>query len=345
MIIDNSFAIKPYLGSISLPLINAPASLLSNSIYATFINNIVSIYSTQSINGNIPVFSRQNNTTNPFSSLTSLEPLQSYYFISKNNVSFPYNIPYNGNLLTYSSSSACTSIDIVPDNVVLTSASGNYYYYNQNLNNLTTGLSYAYNFKILQSNWPVNISPLSGVIQSSQASNNFGSVMRFDSDNGVTNYSTFLPAGTDIGQIDKKNLYAFIEVSVQPPNDTSCPKVLDILRLRCDNCVPAPSMTPTTTPTPTPTPPPAFNTMLTFNGSTVGSNGVNFGNTAVGDTLEFNAVSPITGTPATTIINIGGVTAAIASITSDYIGLTFRYTKFSTGLKYVGTFTNGTRSF
>lgn len=345
MIIDNIFSIKPYLGSTALPLLNPPSGLLSNTTYTTFMNNIVAVYGTQSVDGSIPVFYKTGNSANVQSTLSALEPRQSYYFVSRNNVTLPYSIPFSGTLLSFSSPSTCTAIDIVPDRVTMTSGSGNYYFYNQNLTNLTVGEPYSYGFKILHSNWPVTIVPMSGVVQSSQSTNNFGAVVRFDSDAGVTNYANFLPQGTDLAQLDKKNLFAMVEVSVQPPASVNCPKVVDVLTLVCNQCVPLPSPSPTPTPTPTPTPAPLFNTTLTFNGSTVGTSGVNFGNATVGDTLEFTTLANFTGTPATTTITIGGNVVAIVSITSDYVGSLFRFTKASTGIKYVGTFLNGTASF
>lgn len=345
MIIDNVFAIKPYLGSVALPLLNPPSGLMATSTYSTFMNNIVAIYSTQSSDGSIPVFYKTGNAVNVQSTLSALEPRQSYYFVSKNNVSLPYNIPHTGTLLSFSSPSTCTALDIIPDRVTMTSGSGNYYFYNQNLTNLTVGEPYSYGFKVLHSNWPITIVPMSGLVQSSQTTNNFSAVLRFDSDTGVTNYANFLPSGTDPNQLDKKNLFAMVEVSVQPPASVNCPKVVDVLTLVCNQCVPQPTPSPTPTPTPTPTPAPLFTTTLTFNGSTLGTNGVNFGNANVGDTLEFTALSDFTQPPATTIITIGGNVVAIVSITSDYIGDLFRFTKASTGVKYVGTFLNGTAAF
>jgi hypothetical protein len=345
MIIDNIFAIKPYLGSLSLPLINPPTGLSSTATYTTFMTNISAIYSTQSNNGGIQVFYKTANSPDIRSTLTSLDPRQSYYFVSKTNASLPYSIPYSGALLNYTSPSTCTSLDIVPDRVVLTSTSGNFYYYGQNLSNLSIGEEYQYSFRVVESNWPIKIMPASGKLQSSQATNNFSALIRFDSDAGVTDYSSFLPAGTEIAQLDKKNLFAMVEVSVQPPNTIGCPKVVDILTIQCNSCLPLPTPTPTVTPSPTPTPAPLFSNTLTYVNQTVGLNGVNFGAATNGDTLEFTPLQTYTGTPATTSITVGASNVAIVGITSDYIGRSFRFTKASTGIRYVGTFLNGTASF
>lgn len=341
MIIDNTFVIKTYLGSQPLPLVNPPASLASNAAYNTFINNISAIYSSQSSTGSIPLFYKAGNNTDARSTLLFLQPKESYYFISKSNAVVPYNIPYLGSLLSFSGTQTCTAIDIVPDRVTLTNTSGNYYYYNQNITNLAIGEQYQYQFKVLESNWPITIIPDSGVLQSSQVSNNFSAMIRFDSDIGVTDYEQFLPAGTVVNQLDKNNLFAMIEVSVQPPDSLDCPKVLDMLTIQCKNCVPIPTPTPTSTPTPTPTPAPPFSHTLTYNGDTVSLDGVNFGGASNGDTLEFTPLSNATGLPATTVIKIGSNTVAIISIVSQYIGRPFRFTKASTGISYLSNFVDG----
>lgn len=345
MIIDNTFVIKTYLGSEPLPLVNPTQSLANSSAYSTFINNISAIYSSQSTTGSIPLFYKVGSNTDARSTLLFLQPKESYYFISKSNATVPYNIPYVGSLLSFSDTQTCTAIDIVPDRVTLTNTSGNYYYYNQNITNLALGESYQYSFKVLESNWPVTIIPDSGVLKSSQATNNFGAMIRFDSDVGVTDYSQFLPLSSQVNQLDKNNLFAMIEVSVEPPSNLDCPKVLDMLTIQCKNCIPIPTPTPTTTPTPTPTPAPPFSTTLTYISGTVSQDGINFGAASNGDTFEFTPLENATGLPATTVIKIAGNIVAVISIVSQYIGRPFRFTKASTGLSYLGNFVDGELNF
>lgn len=60
--------------------------------------------------------------------------------------------------------------------------------------------------------------------------------------------------------------------------------------------------------------------------------------------FEFNAMSPLTGTPASMSIHVSGSEVITIDFTSDYTGQAFRYTH-STGTVYNGVFTNGTVNF
>lgn len=338
MIIDNLFSIKTYLGSNPLPLFNAPAPLSSNTTYTTFINSINTIYGTQTENGTIPVFYKTNGTPDNRSSLRFLDPLKSYYFISKVDTTFPLSIPYVGTLLAMPYNN-CPSVDLISQ-ITLDSTSGNYYYFSPDISGLNIGFPYSYELKVLSSNWKVTPNPASGTIVSSQQQNNIVSVIRFDNDLGVTDYSTFLPPGTPLSQIDRNNLFAIIEVSLTPPQSTICPKIIDLLTVRCKNCVPVPPPPPT----PTPSPAPAFANQLTMSNTSVSANGITF-NASLNDIFRYTALQSITGAPQTMIINVNGSTVAAVTFASDYLSRPFSYTKSSSGITYTGVFTNGTVSF
>lgn len=341
MIIDNVFNIKTYLGSQALPLVNPPASLASDATYVAFVNNISSVYATQAINGSIPYMYKTGNVIDVNSSLKALEPKQSYYFVSKSTASFPYNVPYSGLLMPFTSYGNCPVVNLASDMVTLTSTSGNYHYSNQNITNLNIGENYQYDFRVVDNNWPVTIIPSSGNLQSSQSINNIGAMIRFDSDVGVTDYSTFLPPRATISQIDKKNLFAIIEVSVTAPTNLGCPKVLDTFMIRCDNCIPIPSPTPTATPTPTPTPAPVFaDSLIVTGGATQYGGGLSFAATN-SDRLQVTFLTTIDGTATTMNLKIGGVGYASVGFPSNYLGRSFRYTRAATGLSYLGTFAGG----
>lgn len=252
MIIDNIFAIKSYQGSQRLPLFDAQAPLSTNPVYTGFISNIQAIYATQNTNGAVPIFYKTNNAPDTKSSLRFLEPQQSYYFISKANSVFPYSIPYLGNIIPAPYRN-CPSVDVIPSKITLTRESGNYYYFNSDVSNLNIGYPYTYQVKVLNSNWPVSAHPTSGTITSSQLGNNIMSVIRFDWDNGVVDYNTFLPSGTNISQLDKKNLFALVEISLDAPQDLDCPKIVDLMLIQCNECLLDPTPTPTPTMTVTPT--------------------------------------------------------------------------------------------
>jgi hypothetical protein len=60
--------------------------------------------------------------------------------------------------------------------------------------------------------------------------------------------------------------------------------------------------------------------------------------------LEFNAINPRIGTPATMTIELSGVEDAVFDFTTDYIGQVFRYTD-TAAVVHIGQFTIGTVNF
>lgn len=60
--------------------------------------------------------------------------------------------------------------------------------------------------------------------------------------------------------------------------------------------------------------------------------------------FEFNAMSPLSGTPASMSIHVASAEVITIDFTSDYTGQAFRYTH-SNGTVYDGVFTNGTVNF
>lgn len=350
MIIDNIFNIKTYAGSQALPLFNAPNTLATDPTYTAFINNIATIYGTQTVDGAIPIFYKTNNSPDPKSSLRSLDPQQSYYFISKADATLPYNIPYSGTLLP-SPYRNCPTVDVIPSRVTLTSTSGNYYYLINDVGNLNIAYPYTYEVKVLSSNWKVTTLAASGTVASSQPTNTIISALRFDTDAGVTDYSTFLPPSTSSSQIDKNNLFAIVEVSLNSPQNIDCPKIVDLMLLQCNNCIPAASPTPTPTvtatptltptPTPTKTPAPTFDSQLTIVASNtpVSANGISI-NASIGDRLDYSVISPRVGQGRAINIFVSAVQVGRVDYTSDYVGRPFRYYRASTGLTYLGTFSD-----
>jgi hypothetical protein len=352
MIIDNVFNIKTYTGSQALPLFNAPNSLATNTTYTSFINNISTIYGTQAVDGSIPIFYKTNNTPDPKSSLRSLDPQQSYYFISKADASLPYNIPFSGTILP-SPYRNCPSVDVIPSRITLTSASGNHYYLVNDVSNLNIAYPYTYEVKVLSSNWKVTSLAASGTVASSQPVNTIISALRFDTDAGITDYSTFLPPNTLSSQIDKNNLFAIVEVSLNSPQNIDCPKIIDLMLLQCNNCIPIPSPTPTPTvtttptltptPTPTRTPAPLFDSQLTAvalpspqTGFGANGNGITF-TASLGDRLDYSIISPRVGQARAVKIFVGSLQVGTIEYTSEYVGRLFRYYRASTTLSYIGT--------
>lgn len=360
MIIDNYFTIKTYAGSQSLPLFTAPSSLATNQAYITFINNISTIYGTQAVDGSIPTFYKTNTIPDSRSSLRSLDPQQSYYFISNATNPFtPFNIPYSGTLLpsTYRN---CPTVDVIPTKVTLDSTSGNHYYLVNDVSNLNIAYPYTYEVKVLSSNWKVTVLASSGTVASSQPTNTIISALRFDTDAGVTNYSDFLPPSTSLLQINKNNLFAIVEVSLNSAQNLDCPKIVDLMLLQCNNCIPLPSPTPTPTatvtptptltPTPTRTPAPLFGNNITIvtNSTPLNANGITF-NASAGDRLDYNAIS-VGGDYRSVDLYFVSTSTPLGSISYSTTNVTrsFRYYRAATSTSYIGTFldtSNGTIIF
>jgi hypothetical protein len=239
---------------------------------------------------------------------------------------------------------------------------------------LTVGRKYYYSFEGISANWPAQIYPRSGTFNAVGTSITLNNMFIFDSilDDGCEDCFPF-STGAGYSSAPYLKKFSIIKLNVRPETPGCSGGTDKYLNIYCDDCLirPTPTITPTLTvtptntptpsvtstltptptttvtstktPTPTPTPAPSFTHSLVFAGTTVGSNGVNFGGTNAvnGDSLEFTALSPLAGVPVTTQITIGGNVVAVATITSDYLGKLFRFTRASTGLKYVGTFVSG----
>jgi hypothetical protein len=108
MIINSPLSITHYAGQVSLPLTGQPVGLDSDQLidFNKLIQSASTIYASQSgYNGPIPTFwTRLSGVQNGIkiyqpdsnSTLTSLEPRSSYYFIMRDSAQLPINIPANG---------------------------------------------------------------------------------------------------------------------------------------------------------------------------------------------------------------------------------------------------------
>ena len=108
MQINSQFYITYYTGREPLSLMSSPSftSLYDQAVYNKFINSISTIYASQAIDGEIPVFwtdriESTNGTDfvfapNKDSTLAALEPRQSYYFILRDTNNIPLIIPEIG---------------------------------------------------------------------------------------------------------------------------------------------------------------------------------------------------------------------------------------------------------
>jgi hypothetical protein len=219
---------------------------------------------------------------------------------------------------------------------------------------LSVGRQYSYSFTGVSANWPTNVYPISGAFYADSDTVVLNNILYFDSD---TNCSDCLPFATGVAFstniADKK--FAVVKLTVQPEDVPGCENGTEkYINVYCDNCLlqptPTPSSTPKITPTVTPTVTPtpsaqasfatavAITSQTTTDGESSGS--INFkGN--VGDMLEFNSI----GTPnSPTVMRLLINSIQVSQVTfpyDTYVGKSFRFTRGSTGIKYIGAFASG----
>lgn len=243
MLINSLYSINTYLGTESL-------SLCYNPEISSFLDNIVAIYGTQSIDGSIPLFINTDDGSDVRSSLCFLKPNESYFFILKTDSPLPLTIPHRGRLASIVPSKKCPSLNIIDHEVGLSTGNGNYFFYYQPVNNLEIGIEYTYYIEVLGSNWPIKIWNSQGTIKSSQTTNQISSLVSFDIDYEDTDYSQFLPSHSDIKDVDRDQVFAIIQTRIKSPESFNCRNITDFFILRCNRCLPEP-FPPTPTPTPT----------------------------------------------------------------------------------------------
>lgn len=176
-----------YVSSEILNLMEAPPKDSENNLYADyniFINNVLAIYETQTINGNIPVFITKpllNSNSgerfpDPDSTLRSLKPGRSYRVIMLSGSSLPVRVPNPIGLKEFlddpinESKENCDKINVNSpyDNNTISLSSGVLSHnINIPLNKLQKNSEYSFSFSPLFSNWPAKITPMSGTIRKS----------------------------------------------------------------------------------------------------------------------------------------------------------------------------------
>lgn len=253
MLITNVYKIERYLGSQSLSLLSAPNDLSAPALaqYNTFISNIVSIYESQNLNGNIPVFFKDaDGSPSSSSSLTSLQSGEEYIFISKPTAPFPFAIPAIGTIIGQPPTSTptpspcplfppcCPSVKF--DANLVTLSDGNMYApISAEVSGLSPNTSYSYSFSGLGANWPSKISPLSGVLNPVSTTDTIDAMFSFYATTG--NYPNVLPFDLD-ADLDssyvRNNIYSILELKLTPSN-SDCSVISDRITVRCSGCVPS----------------------------------------------------------------------------------------------------------
>ena len=166
MILDKIYNIRTYLGTSDLSLVSPPANPVVSGDWNTFIKHISTIYSSDTIEGSTPVFwtipSNSGDQPSPKSTLLSLKPNQSYYFILKDYPDNPVRIPG----IVPSIPNKCYRLSINTSNIVSVSGTGNFTTpINISISGLDPSVIYEYNFSSSVASRPCSIYPKQGEIR------------------------------------------------------------------------------------------------------------------------------------------------------------------------------------
>jgi surface protein len=176
MILESMFNIKTYLGSDKLSLLEPKCGdkvfqpgEKQYQLWHNFIDNISTIYSTKSIDDNTAIFwvlpSGNAFVPNPYSSLSELEPGESYYFITREYPDKDIHIPrcLEADPKILCETNICPNINISginSDNLII--STGLMIPFNISLSGLLD--NYSYSFESVDASAPCSIYPLSGII-------------------------------------------------------------------------------------------------------------------------------------------------------------------------------------
>lgn len=260
MIINNQFYIFTYTGSQPLDLMEVPEEISNDSIklarYNAFIQSIDSIYGSQNINDDIPVFwtrkvssvdSLGNNIIlyrpHPDSSLTQLDSKQSYYVIVRELESLPISVPFIGNIV-----SGFTDFELYPSITAgLTNKSledSNRTILSPSIQNLQPNQIYRYKYNGLSSNWPITIHPISGLIKPATTNTTLSSILTFCATSGAccgcvddpNIISGVIP--NRCPSFNEINLYSTIELEIEPISYSGDYVKSNPITIECRDCLP-----------------------------------------------------------------------------------------------------------
>jgi hypothetical protein len=213
----------------------------------------------------------------------------------------------------------------------------NYYFFNPHITGLIPGEEYKYSINSLGGNWPVLANPVSGIIKSSSDTANIELVVSFcpttgycpPGTNGLLN-NYVLGADADTSKFYEHNYFTVLNLSLQQLNYPYSSTIGDQMVIRCKDCLPEVSTDNTT----------YDRTLIMTTDPYVSSYGISFVGSAA-DKFEFTFVDGA-DLPATMVLYIGAVQVGNVTYSNAlYANKSFRYTRASTGVSYVGKFSNG----
>ena len=264
MIILSTTSFIKYISSEPLNLMSPPPKDAENHLYAdyhNFINNILSIYETQTEKGSIPVFLTQPDDSNSFgyrqpdakSTLKTLIPGRSYKIVVLNPTSIPLKVPNPIGLDRFlhpeepQDQIICDKLisqNQYTNNIILMTTGQLSVNINIPIDKMVPDQTYSYAFTPTFSNWPATLSPTTGLITRSgpsitngTASGNITSVFSYYPyllDN-LNNSIPYQINGNAYKDYYNNNVFTILNLTIS--NDI-CNVYNNNYIISCDSCVP-----------------------------------------------------------------------------------------------------------
>lgn len=269
MNINSQFFIAYYAGAQELDLMNMPASFQDSdkaydrAIYNRFIENISTIYSSQTSSGNIPIFwtvrsqvgevfgnPQYSYAPSANSTLKSLKPRESYYFIVRDESAVPLTVPIISGEVPVDLATSLTFdlATISANDIALTGSANNsnahQYQYSFSVSNLEAYETYNYEIIGLGGSWPVTATPISGTIKPSSSTSTIKTLLSFCANTGLCelNQDTLLTKNMDISQClnSKNNGYQnhMMQLRLSPVSFDGIDVYSDQVNIECFDCLP-----------------------------------------------------------------------------------------------------------
>ena len=263
MNINSQFYIANYTGKEPLDLMSMPVSFVEAgqiSDYNRFIEAISTIYASQNATGGIPVFWTVRNTASDAagnnryvyspsdnSTLTSLEPRESYYFIVRDTSYIPLRVPVVGGSLPGFAEANELPIVIPPSSTTtLTQADGNKHSFSVKLDRLQPYETYQYTVSSAFSNWPVIVTPISGLLKPSEQTSSIDLSVTFCSSTGVCGSGTVGLLDYTLnnnGQCISSNvappvLGTTLQIEITPVSYSGLEILSKQFSIECEDCLP-----------------------------------------------------------------------------------------------------------
>lgn len=261
MNINSQFFIANYTGKEPLNLMARPSTNINDiSDYNRFVEAVSTIYASQNATGGIPVFwtvrdisvDSAGNTQYTYiadtnSSLKQLVPREAYYFILRDSSYVPVRIPTVGGSLPGFAESNELPIIIPPSaTVTLDQSTLNKYSFTIDFEKLQPYETYQYEVKNVFSNWPVVITPVSGIIKPSEPQTSIDLSVTFCANtglcpsgtNGLIEYNSNYIQQALTGGIVPPSLQSTLQVEVMPISYSGLEILSKQFTIQCNDCLP-----------------------------------------------------------------------------------------------------------